>query len=464
MLKILLRLWWLQRRRNFTWKDVLIGGYIVLIYVGIGTMVFLDMTSEGGVLSQNEVPDIFCAALVVGVLVPDILSKFVMKRDATAMDDYIKSRPIPAKVWNHFLLITNLVSFWNYVLPLLMLPVLLWLLSVPQALVTFMMFLAYSYVDGIFITCYRKSKEFMLKWPLILGWMGMLMFLFVYLIVFSRMPSWLLNLGMFVWAALIALGLQFYLYHLGNYNEDRHKASRHRSFGKVTLYGLQYIGLMRAKRIRNMVLMMVVIFFLDSLLMAFVPEMDGQGMSQGQMVLYVVGDVLLPSVVLSQWTFGIEANYFQGLMVKPIKVERLLRNCYYFYLSISGVMAILATVFIFINDEISILTLIGAFAMAVVINLTNLPTCLFSSRLEIFSGAMFNTQGANAKINLYGLVFAIPTALLAGVYYFWGEMTWCLTSIVMAVIALAIHRPVIAKLAAVFEGKKYKRLEKFMES
>lgn len=464
MLKILLRLWWVQHRRNFTWKDVLIGAYIILLYAVVGGGVYLGFTGEGGETFDEEMPDIFGAILVVGLMGPDMISKLVMKRDATAMDDYVKARPIPARTWNHFLALTNLISFWNYAVPLLMLPMLFWMLSASQAVASFLLLLLFSYTNGLFITCYRKSKEFMLKWPLVLGWLGLLIVTIGYLMVFSWMSGWVLYLGMAALAILSMGGLLIYLYNLNDYNEDKHKVTHHRSFGKTTLYGLQYIGLMRAKRVRNMVLMMVIIFFLDSLLMAFIPETEGEGMNQGQVILYVVGDVLLPSVVLSQWTFGIEANYFQGLMTKPVKVENLLRNCYYFYLSISGVMAVLAICFIFINEEITVFSLIGAFAMAVVINLSNLPTCLFSSRLEIFSGAMFNMQGANTKINLYGFVFAIPTALLAGVYYLWGEMTWCITSVVLAAIALAIHRPVIAKLAAIFERKKYQRIEKFMES
>lgn len=465
MLKILLRLWWVQHLRNFTWKDALIGAYILLLYAIVGGAIYLGFTGIGEeTFDEDNMPDIFGAILVLGMMGPDVISKLVMKRDATAMDDYVKARPISARTWNHFLVFTNLISFWNYALPLLMLLMLFLLLSASQAVATFLLFLLFSYTDGLFVSCYRKSKEFMLKWPLVLGWLGLQVVLVGYLLVFSWVSAWLLYLGMAVLAVLTMGGLLLYLYNLDNYNEDKHKVKHHRSFGKTTLYSLQYIGLMRAKRVRNMVLMMVVVFFLDSLLMAFIPETEGKGMNQGQMILYVVGDVLLPSVVLSQWTFGIEANYFQGLMTKPVKVELLLRNCYYFYLSISGVMSVLAICFIFINDEITVFSLLGAFAMAVVINLTNLPTCLFSSRLEIFSGAMFNVQGANTKINLYGFVFAIPTAVLAGIYYLWGEMAWCATSIVLAGAAFAVHRPVIAKLAAIFESKKYKRIEKFMES
>jgi len=466
MLKILLRLWWLHQRRNFSRKDAAVGGYIFVFYFIVAFAFFLTYKDEGGELFPDGVPNMFGLGMLLGFLIPDIISKFAMKRDATAMDDYVKARPFPEKIWNRFLLLTNIVSFWNYLLPLLMLPVLFWLLSVSQAILTFLMLQAYSYVNGMYITCYRKPNEFMLKWPLVLGWVVMYMVLVLSLLLGAWMPVWMLYLLMFGWAGLVFVGLLLYLCHIKNYNEGKRKAARFHNFGKTTLFSLQYIGLMRAKRVRNMVLTMVIIFFLDSLLMVSIPYVDeevaGQTVGHLQLMLYVVGDVLLPSVVLSQWTFGIEANYFQGLMTKPVRIDQLLRNCYYFYLSISGVMAVLSISYLFVSDEVTKFTLIGAFAMAVFINLTNLPTCLFSSRLEIFGSAMFNMQGANTKINLYGIVFLLPTALMVGVYYLWGEVVWCLVSVALAIISFAVHRRAIAKLAAVFERRKYQRMEKYM--
>lgn len=80
------------------------------------------------------------------------------------------------------------MSFWNYVLPVLMLPVFIYFLPVGQVIASFFLFLAFSYIDGIYITCYRKATEWILKWPLILGWMGMFAVLIGYMFVssFSR--------------------------------------------------------------------------------------------------------------------------------------------------------------------------------------------------------------------------------------------------------------------------------------
>src|SRR3712207_7095131 len=39
--------------------------------------------------------------------------------------------------------------------------------------------------------------------------------------------------------------------------------------------------------------------------------------------------------VLGQWGFGVEANFFHGLMTKPVTVERLLLNKFFFYMLIN---------------------------------------------------------------------------------------------------------------------------------
>ena len=341
-----------------------------------------------------------------------------------------------------------------------MLPLLLWMLPASQAVAGYVLMQVFSFINGFYVTCYRKTNKWTLRLPIVVGWLFMFGVLTVYVVLNAWMPCWVLCLGMWVWAVLILSGLVAYLYGLKIYNEQNNRASRFRSFGHTTLRSLQYIGLLRAKRVRNMVLLMVVVFFLDALLMVCLPQEAQSG--NVPLVLYVAAVVLMPSVVLSQWTFGIEANYFQGLMTKPVTVERILRNCYFFYLSISTVMAVLALVFPLCSSDVTLFSVVGALAMAVVVNLVNLPTCLFSTRLEIFSQSMFSMQGANARINLYGLVFLLPVAALAGVYWMWGERVWCLVCVLLAGAGLAFHRKVIALVAGIYHRHRYARMEKYM--
>ncbi len=71
-------------------------------------------------------------------------------------------------------------------------------------------------------------------------------------------------------------------------------------------------------------------------------------------------------------------------------------------------------------------------------------------------------QGANLKINLYAIAFLFPLAGVGAVVPF-GETAWFITCVALAVFSIAIHKWFIAKIAAIFEKNKYKRMEKFME-
>lgn len=465
MLKLLLRLWWLQQRRNFHKRDAIVGSYIIFLYAVMGVSFFTSFTKNGGMLSGDGLPATLGIGITLSMLIPDIIMKMVMKRDITAMDDYVKSRPVPEKIWSRFLLTTNLLSFWNYVLPVLMIPVFIYLLPWGQVVASFFLFLAFSYINGIYITCYRKATEWMLKWPLILGWMGMFVVLVGYMFIASFFPVWMAWIGSFLLAGAIFGGLTLYLYNLKNYNEQKRKANRFRGFNHISLFSLQYIGTMRAKRIRNMVILVTAIFLFDAYLFALMPMETGDMMSQGGMtVVYVVGSILLPSVCLSQWTFGVEANFFQGLMTKPVKVDQMLKNCFYFNMMVSAAALLLTIPFLFLDAGIGVMVLVSGFCLAVFVNLFNLPTCLFSSRLEIFSSSMFSMQGANMKINLFGVAFLLPLGGVAVIYYYLGEVAWYVTCVILALVALLIHKWFIGKIAAIFYKNRYKRMEKFMEN
>ena len=140
----------------------------------------------------------------------------------------------------------------------------------------------------------------------------------------------------------------------------------------------------------------------------------------------------------------------------------MLQNCFYYYMVVSAIALLLTLPFLFLEAGIGIQVLISGFCLAVFINLFNLPTALFSSRLEIFQTSMFSMQGANMKINLYAIAFLLPLGGMIAIYSYFGEMIWCIICVILAILSIAIHKWFIAKIAAIFEKNKYKRMEKFM--
>ena len=60
-------------------------------------------------------------------------------------------------------------------------------------------------------------------------------------------------IGIFFLAVAVFAGLTVYLYHEKIYNEQKLKVSKFRGFSHINLFSLQYIGTLRATRVRKMV-------------------------------------------------------------------------------------------------------------------------------------------------------------------------------------------------------------------
>ena len=56
MLKLLIRLWWLQQRRNFRKRDAFVACYIIFLYVVVGFSFFQGFTESGGELKGEDMP------------------------------------------------------------------------------------------------------------------------------------------------------------------------------------------------------------------------------------------------------------------------------------------------------------------------------------------------------------------------------------------------------------------------
>ena len=170
-----------------------------------------------------------------------------------------------------------------------------------------------------------------------------------------------------------------------------------------------------------------------------------------------------PTLFLGQWVFGIEGNYFHGLWTKPYSVEQLLLNKYKFFILLTLGMAVLLIPAIFFmglrpTTLLALILLLGCGQ-----NLLMMPTCLFSTRLDLFTSAFFNYQGANMRITIYSLICFIPLAIYAictlALPPLWGDAV--MTAIGLA--ALAVHRPCIRKLAQKWKDNRYENMERYLK-
>jgi hypothetical protein len=246
-----------------------------------------------------------------------------------------------------------------------------------------------------------------------------------------------------------------YLCDLRRYDESQAKAGR-LFLGASSLFSMEYISLLRSKRLRVSVLVLPLVFVFNT----YTQLVNGLNVIFYSMLLF---EFFSPSMMLGQWVFGIEGNYFHGLWTKPYSIEHMLQNKYKFFILLTlGVAVLLIPAIFFMGLRPTTLLALILF-LGCGQSLLMMPTCLFSTRVDLFSSAFFNYQGANMSVSIYSLVIIIPLAI----YMFstlalpplWGDALMA----AIGLAALAIHRPCIRLLARKWKYNRYDNMERYLK-
>ena len=463
MLKQLLSLRYIQWRRNFSWKKFL----VVLYLVGIVLLMIVPMLYLSRDLLADQLDKLPLGALAVTLIsmlaLPDFMLKLMWNTDAVVMDDFLRTKPVPSRVWNRFIAIVLAADPWNLLMPIFvalvgsfLLPAGITVLAVVAALVQTLM-LSWLVAD------IHKAPDINHSLPLwigavvyFLGMMGLGIFLVMLAKMFHLPGSPWTEFVLFIVLDIVLMGLLYlYFCRMRAYDEHEQHANTVRSVGDVTLFSTEYLSVWRSKRFRVPMLILTVLFLLEAYMM---PSNE-----TGHVLLYLYFLIAWPSMFLGQWVFGIEGNYFHGLWTKPYSIEHLLLNKYKFFILLTLGMAVLLIPAIFFMGMRPTTLLALILFLGCGQSLLMMPTCLFSTRVDLFTSSFFNYQGASMRVTVYSFIIIIPLAI----YVFctlalpplWGDA-------VMAAIglaALAIHRPCIRLLAQKWKNNRYDNMERYLK-
>ena len=463
MLKLLLSLRYIQWRRNFSWRKFL----VVLYLVGVMLMMIVAMLFVSRDLLADQLSELPLGALSVALILmlalPDFILKLMWNTDAVVMDDFLRTKPVPSRVWNRFIAIVLAADPWNLLMPMFMALMGAFLLPAGVAVLAVVATLVQTLMLSWLVADIHKAPDINHSLPLwvgavvyYLGMTGLGIFLAMMAEMFHLPGSPLTELVLFIVLDIVLTGLLYlYFCRMRAYDEHEQHANSVRSVGDVTLFSTEYLSVWRSKRFRVPMIMFIILFLLQSYTF---PHDDINRMN---IALYFL--LSWPSLFLGQWVFGIEGNYFHGLWTKPYSVEQLLLNKYKFFILLTLGMAVLLIPAIFFmglrpTTLLALILLLGCGQ-----NLLMMPTCLFSTRLDLFTSSFFNYQGANMRITIYSLICFIPLAIYAictlALPPLWGDA-------VMAAIglaALAVHRPCIRKLAQKWKDNRYENMERYLK-
>lgn len=449
-MKILLKLWADQKRRDFKWGRFLGEAYFFALFTFVSIIITYAVYEETGSTEGAEVAVPFIA---VAIILPDFLNKLVMKHDETVMDHYLKSKPISERVWNRFLLVTNLFSFWNWAMPMLLLPFCVLFLPWTLVLPSFLLLLAVSMVGGVARTALSKAKGWTNKWPVLVAMVIWLIVAMMYALAAIIMP-WGIHLVGFILLCIGAIAVFYnYLCDLRRYDESQAKAGR-LFLGASSLFSMEYISVLRSKRLRVAVLVLPLVFVFNT----YTQLVNGLNVVFYSMLLF---EIFAPSMMLGQWVFGIEGNYFDGLWSKPLDIREILRNKFWFYAALNAVATLLVVPVLWLSD-LSPWVLGAAWLFtAGFANLTLMPTALISSHIELFQSAFFNYQGASLAINVYGLIVLVPIAIFCVCAWLLSPMMCALVLAGIGLVGFALHWVVINKIADAYERRRYTCFERY---
>ena len=462
MLKLLLSLRYIQWRRNFSWRKFL----VVLYLVGIMLLMIVSMLFVSRDLLADQLSELPLGALSVALILmlalPDFILKLMWNTDAVVMDDFLRTKPVPSRVWNRFIAIVLAADPWNLLMPMFMALVGALLLPAGVTVLAVVATLVQTLMLSWLVADIHKAPDINHSLPLwvgavvyYLGMTGLGIFLAMMAEMFHLPGSPLTELVLFIVLDIVLTGLLYlYFCRMRAYDEHEQHANSVRSVGDVTLFSTEYLSVWRSKRFRVPMIMFIILFLLQSYTF---PHDDINRMN---IALYFL--LSWPSLFLGQWVFGIEGNYFHGLWTKPYSVEQLLLNKYKFFILLTLGMAVLLIPAIFFMGLRPTTLLALILFLGCGQNLLMMPTCLFSTRLDLFTSSFFNYQGANMRITIYSLICFIPLAIYAictlALPPLWGDAVMA----AIGLVALAIHRPCIRMLAQKWVYNRYDNMERYL--
>lgn len=469
MLKLLLSLRSIQWRRNFSWKKFL----AVLYLVGIMLIMIVAMLYVSRNLLVDQLGKLPLGALAIALIstlaLPDFLMKLMWNTDAVVMDDFLRTKPIPSRVWNRFMAIVLAADPWNLLMPTFVALVGAWLFPAGITVLAVVATLVQTLMLSWLVADIHKAPDIEHLLPL---WIGAVVYylgmtgLGIILVVLAMMSGMTLHLPGSPWTELvlfivldIVLTGVLYLYfcHMRAYDEHEQHTNTVRSVGDVTLFSTEYLSVWRSKRFRVPIIMFTILFLLQS----YITPADTP--NRVFITLYFYFLLGWPSVFLGQWVFGIEGNYFHGLWTKPYSIEHMLVNKYKFFILLTLGMAVLLIPAIFFiglrpTTLLALILLLGCGQ-----SLLMMPTCLFSTRVDLFTSSFFNYQGANMSVTIYSFVLFIPLSIYVLSTLLLPPLWSDALMAAIGLVALAVHRPCIRKLAQKWMDNRYDNMERYLK-
>ena len=477
-MKELFRLWITQKRRDFSWRTFFVGAFLTIYFVFIVLALYFGLREELDKIPMSFAMAALAPMMAVAVVPADLLMKVFWRRSPVEMDDYLRTRPISHRDWGHFILMDTALGGLQWMLPLMMTFVSALIMPWWAVMLTFLLTYSCVMVNALFQNCWRRAPGNQWTLPLVFGYMVWLVLSYVVAIACLMVAgigneeadttSSNLVVGTLVGSlALLLLNvvvgsvLQWYFTRLRNHNEEMHApvAVTARSLGEVSVWSIEWVQLLRSKRLRVSFITIAVVFLLNT----YMQQNPDIQKDFGGVNLMLLFGIAFPSIILAQWVLGVEANFFSGIWTKPWSVVGILRRKYYFFCGVCALMALFILPCVFWMG-MSFWSWLAALIFGCgVFVLPFMATCLFSSRMDLFASAFFNYQGGNKQINVFSFIMFIPMAIYFASYFLLPKPWSHVVVGGIGLLGLALHRSYIGWVSRRWFNRRYEIMERWLK-
>lgn len=462
MIATLLQLWWIQKKRTFSWFRL---GVLLYFIAFIGLVVWGFFTADNvqitTLIAEKSSQDM-AVILAMTFVSASILTKILMKKEACKMDDSIRSRPIRQSTWTSFIILTALLDYWTLYIPLLAFILAALIMPLNYALATAFLSLLLSFSDALVVTGVRAANSKTEKTGIALCYITFLFLITPYVIFGAGLMLPILHIiGMGI-AVISYIAFSVYIiYHLDYHDEQTKKKDKVKSRDGSSLWTMNWAGFRRTSPFKYSTILFTLIMVLDAYLFGSIKESAG-GIGD-RLIFYgfTLFAIAYPSIQLGQQLLCIEGNFMDGLFTRPFAIQALLESKFRFFALLNAIAMLPLIPGIFF-DYWSAGYLIGLYLFSMVVNLSTFHTCLTSRSIELFSGSYFKFQKNTNSFDLRSLITLMVIGIFVAIFYFVPQQQTALMIVsLLGIVAVSIHRIVIRKIAKSFLKHKYKRLEEF---
>ena len=147
--------------------------------------------------------------------------------------------------------------------------------------------------------------------------------------------------------------------------------------------------LLRCRRIKQLFLLIEFIFLYTVYKLFFFSDIEDARLSELMLFLFMQS----PCFVLGQYLGAVELNYYPVLLTKPVRINFMLKNKYYFF-NLLSTLNLCLCIPLLLFSKIDLITLFSLWFYVIGTNVWILFVfAIPKKRLDLHTSVLFNSQG-----------------------------------------------------------------------